>query len=212
MKPFEKIAILGGTGKSGKYLVERLLADGFQLKLLLRNPENFTIKNPLIELVSGDARDYESVKSLLKDCQTVISTLGQPKGETSIFSEATRNVMQAMNHWGIERYIVTTGLNVDTPADRKGDATQAATDWMKINYPMTTADKQVEYGLLAASSINWTLVRLPMIRQTEQRLLTLVSLEDCPGSTVSATDLAHFLADCLFDSVHFKTAPFLANG
>ena len=82
MKSFQKIAILGGTGKSGKYLVERLLDYGFQLKLLLRNPENFTIKNPLIELVSGDARDYESVKLLLKDCQAVISTLGQPKGET----------------------------------------------------------------------------------------------------------------------------------
>lgn len=212
MKQFQKIAILGATGKSGKYLVEHLLTQGFELKLLLRNPENFAVKNPLIELVAGDARDYESVKLLLEGCSAVISTLGQPKGESSIFSQASRNVMQAMAYWKIDRYIVTTGLNVDTPADRKGPTTQEATEWMKKNYPMTTADKQLEYELLAGSAVDWTLVRLPMIQQTEQRFPTLVSLEDCPGGSISATDLAYFLAECLISSSHVKAAPFLANG
>ena len=211
MKPISKIAILGGTGKSGKYLVQHLLNQGFQLRLLLRNPETFTIKSPLIEVVSGDARNYESVQTLLEDCQAVISTVGQPKGEPSIFSDATRNVIRAMAHWKIDRYISATGLNVDTPEDQKGEPTQSATDWMRIHYPMTTADKQTEYELLSASSVNWTLVRLPVIEQTDERRPTLVSLADCPGSFISATDLAHFFTESLSDPTYFKKAPFIAN-
>ena len=34
-----KIAVLGGGGRTGKYLVTQLLSQGYHLKLLLRNPE-----------------------------------------------------------------------------------------------------------------------------------------------------------------------------
>ncbi len=140
MKQF-KLAILGGAGKSGKYLVKELLGQGYYFKLLLRNPENFQLKSPLIEILKGDARDYESVRALVNGCDAVISTLGQPRGEASIFSQATSNVIKAMAKYEIKRYIVTTGLNVDTPFDKKEPKTKMATEWMKSNYPKTTLDK-----------------------------------------------------------------------
>ena len=206
-----KLAILGGTGKSGKYLVKELLSRGFHLKLLLRTPENFQLKSPLIEIVKGDARDYESVRSLANGCNAVISTLGQPRGEASIFSQATINVLQAIAEYEIKRYIVTTGLNVDTPFDKKGAKTKVATEWMKSNYPKTTLDKQVEFDILSKSDIDWTLVRLPMIEQTDERREVIVSLEDCPGDNISATDLAFFLIDQLSSDTYVQQSPFIAN-
>ena len=211
MKQYSKLAILGGTGKSGRYLVRQLLDQGFSLKLLLRNPENLQVKDPLIEVVQGDARDYGSVESLLKGGHAVISMLGQPKGERTIFSQATRNVIRAMDHFNIERYILTTGLNVDTPSDKKGNKTKMATDWMRANYPETTNDKQVEFEVLSESDVNWTLVRLPLIEQTDERSKVLVSLEDCPGDRISATDLAFFVMGQLTDQEYVRKAPFIAN-
>ncbi|WP_449399512.1 NAD(P)H-binding protein [Chryseobacterium wanjuense] len=64
-----------------EYLVQHLLDKNYSIKLLLRNPDNFTLQNPLIEVVKGDARNIESIKDLVYDCDVVISTLGQPKGE-----------------------------------------------------------------------------------------------------------------------------------
>lgn len=206
-----KLAILGGTGKSGKYLVKELLSRGHYLKLLLRNPENLELKSPLIEIVKGDARDPEAVRSLIEGCSAVISTLGQPRGETSIFSQATRNVLQAMAMHNVSRYIVTTGLNVDTPLDRKGPKTKMATDWMKTNYPATTLDKQVEFDDLTNSNVNWTLVRLPLIELTDEKRTVMVSLEDCPGDKISSTDLASFLIEQLSDDAYGRKAPFIAN-
>jgi putative NADH-flavin reductase len=211
MKRNQKLAILGGTGKSGKYLVKLLLDQGFQLKLLLRKPESFQAKSPLVEVVPGDARDYASVELLLNGCHAVISTLGQPKGEPTIFSQASENVIRAMKHFSIKRYMLTTGLYVDTPFDKKSAKTKMATDWMKSNYPETTTDKQVEFDVLSESDVDWTLVRLPLIVQTEERAKTLVSLADCPGERISSTDLAYFLIDELFDSAYIRKAPFIAN-
>jgi hypothetical protein len=116
--------------------------------------------------------------------------------------------MKAMN---IKRYILTTGLNVDTPQDKKGPMTQAGTNWMKQHYPETTADKQREYECLAASNIDWTLVRLPLIGLTEASDPIAASLEDCPGTGIHGTDLAKYLIHQLEAKDYLRQAPFLAN-
>jgi hypothetical protein len=116
-----------------------------------------------------------------------------------------------MSHHGVSRYIVTTGLNVDTPYDKKGPKTKMATEWMRSNYPETTGDKQVEFEVLSKSDLNWTLVRLPMIDLTDERSEVNVSLDDCPGDKIGSTDLAHFLLEQLSSDRYLKKSPFIAN-
>jgi len=213
MKQKIKIAIIGGTGKSGKYLVNQLIHQGFQLKILLRNPDNFQLKSSLIEVIKGEVTNYNSIHSLIEDCQAVISTLGLgiPASEPTIFSQSTTNVIKAMNECNVHRYIVTTGLNVDTPFDKKSSKTSFGTDWMKKTFPISTTDKQLEYDILVNSNIDWTLVRLPLIEQTDERNKVSVDLEDCPGDKISATDLALFLIEQLSSKAFIKKSPFLSN-
>ena len=213
MKQKIKIAIIGGTGKSGKYLVNQLLNQGFQLKILLRNPDNFQLKSSLIEVIKGEVTNYNSIHSLIEDCQAVISTLGLgiPASEPTIFSQSTTNVIKAMNECNVHRYIVTTGLNVDTPFDKKSSKTSFGTDWMKKTFPISTTDKQLEYDILVNSNIDWTLVRLPLIEQTDERNQVNVDLEDCSGDKISATDLAFFLIEQLSSEAFIKKSPFLSN-
>ncbi|HRP56544.1 NAD(P)H-binding protein [Agriterribacter sp.] len=213
MKSNIKIAIIGGTGKSGKYLVKHLINQGFQFKILLRNPYNFQINSPLVEVIEGNVTNYSSVGTLLEGCQAVISTLGlgEPPSEPTIFSQSTANVIEAMNEHNIHRYIVTTGLNVDTPFDNKSSKTAFATDWMRKNHPTSTANKQSEFDILSNSNVDWTLVRLPLIEQTDETGQINVSLEDCPGDKISATDLAHFLVEQLSTDTLIKKAPFIAS-
>lgn len=64
-----KIAVIGGTDKSGKYLIKQLIEQGFQLKILLRNPDNFKVESPLIEVIQGDVTNYNSVNILVEGCQ-----------------------------------------------------------------------------------------------------------------------------------------------
>ncbi|MFA6249483.1 MAG: NAD(P)H-binding protein [Mucilaginibacter sp.] len=211
MKPIHIVAVIGGTGKAGKYLVKQLLLQNFRIKLLHRKPETLTFDNPLIEIIKGDARDYKAIYTLLADCDAVLSCLSQPVGEPTIFSDATRNILKAMDAHQISRYITTAGLNVDTPADQKSAQTQFGTNWMYENFPATTKDRQVEYQLLVDSDIDWTMVRLPLIGQTDDISEITVSLVDCPGSNISATNLALFMIKAFSDDEFVKQAPFIAD-
>ena len=218
------IAVIGGTGKAGTYLVRQLLHQGYSLKLLLRNPaafkHPFASSNPYltagsadtrIQLLQGDARDYASIAALVTGSQALISTLGQPKGEPPIFSAAATHIVRAMEQLGLPRYIAVTGLSIDLPADKKGPASRQASDYMRQLFPSIIADKQKEYELLSRSPGNWTLARVPLIVQTEERTSLTVSLEDCPGKKISATDLACWLIDQLPGGPWLRQAPFVAN-
>lgn len=213
MNSIKKIAVIGGTGKSGKYLVKQLIEQEFQLKILVRNPGNFQIKNSLVEVVKGDVMNYCSVSSLIENCQAVISTLGLgiPASEPTIFSKATTNIIQAMNKQNIHRYIVTTGLNVDIPSDNKSPKTLLATDWMRKTFPISTENKQSEFDILSHSNVDWTLVRLPLIEQTDESGKIIVDLGDCPGDKIRATDLANFLIEQLSTDEFIRKSPFIAS-
>lgn len=213
MKSYSKVAVIGGTGKSGKYLVKELVAQGFSIRMLLRNPDKSPSPHPSIEIIVGQIQDPKAIADLLHGCDAVVSTLGLgiPPSEPTVFSQATQAILQVMNEHGIRRYIVTTGLNVDTPMDSKSERVTLATHWMQTNYPVSTADKQAEYQLLSESAVDWTLVRLPLIEQTDERYPIRTSLEDCPGEKISATDLAVFLIDQLRKEDFVRKAPFIAN-
>ncbi|MBJ2123758.1 NAD(P)-dependent oxidoreductase [Flavobacterium sp. IB48] len=210
MKNISKVAVLGGGGRTGKYLVNQLLENGFSVKLLLRNPDNFTFQNSKIEIIKGDAIKEESVKLLLKDCQAVISTIGQRPGEPMVASEATKNVLNAMNEYEIQRYILLVGLNIDTPFDKKSPKTIMATDWMKTNFPEIQKDRQLTYDLLTNSKVNWTQVRVPLIVFSDDSDKISVNLEDCLGDRITALDISKFLVKEMVESKYSHQSPFIS--
>ncbi|KAF2334801.1 NAD(P)-dependent oxidoreductase [Flavobacterium ginsenosidimutans] len=210
MKNISKVAVLGGGGRTGKYLVNQLLEKGFSVKLLLRNPDDFTIQNSKIEIIKGDAIDEESINVLLKDCQAVLSTIGQRPGEPMVASQATKNILKAMDKYDIQRYVLLAGLNIDTPFDKKSPKTIMATDWMKTNFPEIQKDRQLTYDLLAQSKIDWTQVRVPLIIFSDETAQISVNLEDCLGEKISAFDISKFIVKEMVESHYIRQSPFIS--
>lgn len=210
MKNISKVAVLGGGGRTGNYLVNQLLKKGFSVKLLLRNPEKFEIQNSKIEIIKGDALDFESIKVLLEDCDAVVSTIGQRKDEPLVASAVTKNVLKAMKEYNIKRYVLLAGLNIDTPFDKKSSKTIMATDWMKANFPIIQEDRQKAYTLLEESDVNWTQVRVPFIEFSNDSSEIAVDVEDCLGDKISAFDIAVFMTKEMVESNYSRQSPFIS--
>lgn len=206
-----QIAVIGGTGKAGKYLVNELISRGYNIKVLLRDFNKLALKSPLIEKMKGDVRNYDDVYSLLNGCSALISTLGQSGGEKPVFRVATANIIRALNSRNINRYIAVTGLTLDTPSDKKSFRTKLLSKVVKLSFPAIIADKQKEYEILLGSNVEWTLVRLPFIKLKESLGSIKINLRDCPGNEISATDLANFLVNQLTDERFIKGTPFISN-
>lgn len=211
MKTHTTIAVVGGTGKSGQYLVKQLLQQNFAIRLLIRDHTLTHLKDPKITVIRGDARDITAVKALVAGADAVISTIGQRGNGLPIFSAATANIIRAMQEQHIQRYLVTTGLSVNTLMDQKSPWVMQATDWMYAHYPQTTNDKQNEYELLQNTGLDWTLIRLPLIELTDGAPSVTASLIDCPSDKISASSLAAFLIGQLSDNTFSSAAPFIAN-
>ena len=203
-----KIAVIGGTGKAGKYLLKELINQGFIIRALVRNPRKL-VENGSIEMVAGDVLNYDTVYNLINGCNVVISTLGQTKGEDPIFSLATKNIVSAMEALQIKRYIVLTGLTLDIASDKKGFSTRMRSLAMKLLFRSTILDKKEEYKILNGTNLDWTIVRVPFIEISDERKAVEVSLLDCYGSRISSTSLAAFITDQINEHKYFRKAPFL---
>lgn len=209
MKSTIKIAVIGSTGKAGTFLIKELAKQQILHKTLVRNSKDASNT----ETAKGNVTDYSSILSLLEGCDAVISMLGMgvSPNPTNIFTTSTGNIIRAMKECGIRRYIVITGLNVNTPFDNKGEKSKMGTEWMYTHFPETTKDKQEEYDMLAECDLDWTMIRLPMIIQTDDNPDINISTEDCPGDAISATSLAKFVINQVEEDTYLRKAPFIAN-
>lgn len=210
MERIQKIAVIGGGGRTGQYLVNQLIEKDYSLKLLLRHPERFTIQSPLIEIVQGDVLNQEAVYALLEGCDAVLSTAGQRQDEPLVASQASVNILQAMDGRPV-RYIVLAGLNVDAPTDRKSEETLKATEWMRTTFPAIHNDRQKSYSILAESNAEWTMVRVPYIEFNGNRAEVKVNASDSPGAKIDAADIAGFMIDQLTGDTWLRKAPFISN-
>ena len=210
MERIQKIAVIGGGGRTGQYLVNQLIEKGYSLKLLLRHPERFTIQSQQIEILRGDVLNPEAVGALLKGCDAVLSTAGQRQDEPLVASQASVNILNAIGKRPI-RYVVLAGLNVDTPTDRKGEEAAKATEWMRASFPAIHNDRQKSYAVLAESNAEWIMVRVPYIEFNGTRGEVKVDATDSPGAKIDAADIAGFMIDQLTDDTWLRKAPFISN-
>ncbi len=107
-----KILITGGTGLVGSHLVEKLVAQGKKVRVLIRSTSNLDALGSLgVELAYGDVRDYRAVRQAVKGMDVVYHLAGLMGdwGPRQLFLDVnvggTENVCQACLAEGVARLI-----------------------------------------------------------------------------------------------------------
>jgi putative NADH-flavin reductase len=209
------IAMLGATGMVGGYIVQEALAQGYDIRALARTPAKLHALKDQITIVEGNARDLSAIDVLLQGSNIVISALGPTKADgdasKTISTTATGHIIQLMPEHNIKRYILVSGAAVDIPGDGRN-----MTGWLiqKMTFLTlydTLKDKQAEYQLLADSSIQWTLVRCPLIKDKPFKHQPKASLVTPSSFSLRAGELAHFMIEQINSEEFIKKGPFLES-
>lgn len=159
----KKILITGAGGFIGSHLTERCVELGYDVKAFVRYNsrnqwgwlEQSEVKSEA-EVICGDIRDFDSVKSAMKDCEEVFhlaALIGIPYSYVSPLAyvrtnvEGTYNVLQAARELELKNVLVTStsetyGTAQYVPIDEKHpmvgqspySASKIAADQLAISY------------------------------------------------------------------------------
>ncbi|MEV8373595.1 NAD(P)H-binding protein [Kribbella sp. NPDC056861] len=155
-----KLAILGATGATGRYLVAAALDRGHQVTALVRRPGAFDTAPGLIEHVWIDLTDAATLTEVLIGSDAVISTLGgAAKGPTTVCADAIRTTLTAMTSAKITRLVVLSAHGVLETHDR---SLFSLAVWAGVGEKMK--DKEAMERLITGSELDWTIVRPPMLK------------------------------------------------
>lgn len=205
------ILIVGATRGIGRQLLEQALTSGHAVTALVRNPPRLAIQHQRLRVVKGDILDLDSVALAMAGQDAVCCTIGvkAPWIRVTVFSEGTRNLLQAMKNTGVRRLICVTGIGA---GDSRG---HGGLLYDRFFYPLLLwpiyADKDRQEALIRASEVDWTLVRPGFLTNGpltgHYRMLT--NMTGVTAGRVSRADVADFMLKELETNQYLRQTPLL---
>ncbi|PJF33321.1 MAG: NmrA family transcriptional regulator, partial [Phototrophicales bacterium] len=114
-----KIAVFGGTGRTGQHIIEQAIEMGYEVNLLARTPSKVSVQNERIHIVQGDILDPDAVEQVIQGVDAVVSVLGPTENKpTFTISRGTDNILTAMKKHDVRRLVISAGAGVRDPQDK----------------------------------------------------------------------------------------------
>ena len=121
----DTILVVGGTGEIGRPVAHRLLADGYGVRLLVRDAERARARlGPDFEYSVGDVDDPGAIERALEGCMGVHVSLrggSDPDGLDRVEHRGTARIAQLAAQQGVSRLTYLSGMLVAEDAEIPGD-------------------------------------------------------------------------------------------
>lgn len=208
-----RILIVGATGGTGRRLVAQALERGYAVTALVRDPAKLTVDHPRLAVVAGNVLDAASVGRAMAGQEAVLSALGHKRffWPTRILSEGTRVLLAEMAAHRVRRLVCVTSLGIGDSAGRMGLPYTLFT--IPVVLPFYFWDKTRQERLVAASGVEWVIVRPGALTDGEKRGVRRSGPR--VGSflwtvRVPRTDVAAFMLDQLESDAFLRSVPGVA--
>lgn len=207
-----KVAVIGATGRTGRPLVEELLRRGHTVTALVRDRAKLGPLAERVTVVTGDSRDVAALEPLLAGADALVSALGPTAKEGSLHTDTARALLQAMPAAGVRRFVGVSGAGIDVPGDQKAPSAKVIS-WLINRFGGDVVkDKPAELEVLAASALDWTLVRPPrLVGGAATGRLEHDAHRSTRSTRITRGDLATFLVDVVEGGLYRRQAPFVAG-
>lgn len=208
-----KLIVFGATGMLGKELVKQALYNGHEVTAFGRNvfTEGFP-EDKHLHLVQGALFDEKDVLQALKNKDAVISALGgSMNGQDKTRSLGMKNIVQQMQHTGLQRIVAVGGLGV--LEGENGKLLMEAEDFPQELIPVSQEHRKA-WQYLENSQLDFTFVCPPTIISGEPTGIFQVSETVPPPENrfrIASGDLALFMLNCLRDHLYSRCRVGISN-
>jgi putative NADH-flavin reductase len=207
-----KLALFGGTGKTGKHLIQQALAAGHEVVALARTPSKITTQHPKLKVIQGDILRSDRVEEVVQGVDAVISVLGPTSNKPDFtISRGIDCILHAMQKHAVRRIILSAGAGIREPQDRPKLVDRFFGTLLNVIAKNVVADMQQAVKKTKASNLDWTVVRVPMLTEAPaQDALKIGHVGDIRPS-ITRADMAAFMLGQLTDKTYLRKLPAISN-
>ena len=210
-----KVLIFGGSGKTGSLVVDRALAKGHEVTVLVHDAAKFAEHRSLtdrrVAVMTGDATNPTDVRAAMKGQEAVIDTIGgtTPFKETHLEAEAARVILECMKEAGAKRLVVVSAMGV-------GQSAEQSPFWYRYLMVPTflrgsTKDKTAMEAEVASQGIDFIVARPAILSDAAPAGTLHVISEMETGHKTIRGDLAEWLVDQLENDLYLGQAVTVVN-
>jgi putative NADH-flavin reductase len=209
------LLVIGASQGIGLETVKCALARGHQVRAFARGAASIAIDDAKLSKIPGDALDAAALGAAVAGTDAVIETLGAPKtamavlAGTTLFSKATRILIDAMQAAGVRRLVAVTGMGAGDSRGHGGFLYDA------LMFPLVLKriydDKDVQEQMIRASGLEWTIARPGLLTggAATGRMRVLADRKDWQAGSVTRADVADFLVREAFERRYVGKTPLL---
>lgn len=184
------VLVIGGTGRTGRLVVEKLLREGYRVRVLTRTPHSPTNRlDRRVDLVAGDLRSAASVAAASRGVEAIVMAHGSDDGTGTAkdidYGGVARTLESIAN--ARVRVVLLSSIYVTRPKHPANNGNPVF------------AWKAAAEELLRSSGQPHTIVRASWLTSQPGRGLSSVRLEqdDKGEGSISMDDLAEILVAAL---------------
>jgi len=205
-----KLIVFGATGKTGQEIVKQALTRGYEVTAFVRDPAKVTLEHGDLKIMTGDIFDITAVTQAIQGQDAVICSLGTSElGKTTVRSEGTTNIIEAMKEKHVHRLVVVSAMGV-------------AESWSTLSFInklffatllcSSQQDHEQQEVVVKESDLDWTIIRPSGLTDTPLTGSYYIG-ENILGKTsrIARADVAHAIIKELDDNTFVHKAATITN-
>jgi putative NADH-flavin reductase len=208
-----RIAVLGASGGVGRLIVRRALDQGHEVVCQTRDARKLADLAARVQVHEFDPTDRARLGQFVKGADVVVFALGiDTTGPITLFSDVTKALIAAMSKERVRRLIAITGVGAGETRGHGGFL------YDRIIYPLFTrkryADKDRQEALIAASALDWIIVRPAPFsnRRVPGPIEVHVRVDsDTVLRRITRDEVAAFVVDQFASDRYLRQRPFIGH-
>jgi uncharacterized protein YbjT (DUF2867 family) len=203
-----KVLVIGATGRTGRLVVEQLVAQQHEVSVLVRHPEAMVEYKQKITVITGDATKLADLTKAVAGQEAVISTIGPPSLKaTNLAVSFMTAFLKAVAVHPIKRFVNLSAWGTGNTADNHYFIMKLLRRTLLKNL---FDDKDQAEALLLASNLPYVNVRPSRLGNGAARGGVHASLDGSHLSHhINRADVASFLIAQLSSDLWLRQSPLI---
>jgi putative NADH-flavin reductase len=203
------ITVFGGNGRVGSQIVVELLRRKHTVIAAIHGQSSFD-EHPQLTVVQLDIYDDSSVAEALGSADAIVSALGSwGTKRKDVLTEAMKRIIPVAEALDIGRVVSLTGADARAPGDRLSLLHHMTHALFSVTAGKVLRDGEEHIRLLTESSLNWVVVRSPVMKPDTSGTY-LLNRERCkPWESITRAAVVQSLCDLVESTEHSASAPYI---